>query len=186
MINHKFQFLYFFLLSWSLSAQVQLTGISSQWNDSFSEWKVYASIDSTQEIEGEMHLKWAFKNDWTEWVIDNILDTRVNIKMKYANNSNFWELRSGNTIIMMQTKWSNDFTEWRVKFDGGQVNWKADYKSNLNYWYYDDDKFGFMEMFSVYDNDPRDWEIIEKSTNIPQEVNLACMFLTSFFTSPRQ
>ena len=179
-------FLLFTIYSHTVVSQITISGLSSNWDDSFSEWTIFG-FDGDKEIEGELRLKWPLRSNWTEWVIDNLDEVRIQIKQKYPNNTDLWELRSGNDIVTIQTKWRKDITSWRIKYDKHNITWRTEYANDLNYWYFEDDKLGFLEMFTIYPNDVRDWEIVDQTIeDVPLIVKIACVFVTSYFSSPKK
>ncbi|NNF22936.1 MAG: hypothetical protein HKN67_13435 [Saprospiraceae bacterium] len=166
-----------------LVAQTYLTGVSTKWDDAFFEWQVYA-FENEEETEGELRLKWPFKNDWTEWVLD-IEDQYFTIRLRYRNVLDHWEIRGGDVLVEMKPIWLNDYTQWRISYNGERIKWKTQYPNDLNYWFYEDDANGFAEFYTIYRNDPRDWEFNDQTENIPFEVKLAMAFISIYYSTPK-
>ena len=185
-MNRTLFFALLFICNHSVVSQTYLSGISCTWDDSYAEWTIFADSEG-EEIEGDLRLKWANRANWTEWTVDNLTDIRIQIKQKYPNNSELWELRSGDQIMTMQTKWRQDITEWRIKYDDKSLIWRTEHNNDLNYWYFEDSEHGILEMYTIYDNDSRDWEIQDQTTdNVFVELKIACIFISSYFSSPKQ
>ncbi|MBT8189296.1 MAG: hypothetical protein KJO50_07470 [Bacteroidia bacterium] len=166
-----------------LVAQTYLTGVSTKWDDAFFEWQVYA-FENEEETEGELRLKWPFKNDWTEWVLD-IEDQYFTIRLRYRNVLDHWEIRGGDVLVEMKPIWLNDYTQWRISYNSERIKWKTQYPNDLNYWFYEDDANGFAEFYTIYRNDPRDWEFNDQTENIPFEVKLAMAFISIYYSTPK-
>ena len=169
-------------LSWHGIAQVELFGIGTKWDDSFKEWNVYTA---DEEIDGELSLRWLNKNDWKEWDY-RLEDESGSIKMKFFNDPSKWEVRGGGEIITMQTKWKGDFTEWRISDGTINLTLKSKYKTNLEEWELQEDKYGAFEMYTTYENDIRDWEIIDElNEEISIHLKMALLFIVSFNSTPK-
>jgi len=175
-----------FCCSWTLSpGQSFYIGFSSNWDDSFREWSIY-SIDTTDNEQEELlKLKWPFKEDWTEWVIEEY-ELNDNIRQKWPNNPNRWEYRSIDNIIDIQPFYRNNLTEWLIKYDDYQITWKSEYKNDLNLWFLNHKELGYFELITSYENDPRDWEIIDEAPDLPDDIKQAIIFITIWSTCPRQ
>lgn len=175
------------LVAKTLTAQLYPFAISSQWNDSFSDWSIYLADTLDNESEAILTVKWPLQNTWTEYVLDGASPYRLQIKTKFGQNIEIWELRSPDAVVSMQTKWPRDTRDWVIKWDKYKLRWKPQYPNDMNYWFFEDDKLGVFEIFTVYENDPRDWEIIDQTTDIvPIEVKMACAFITIYFSTPKQ
>ncbi|MGK0387422.1 MAG: hypothetical protein ACI94Y_000148 [Maribacter sp.] len=163
-------------------AQIELYGISTAWDDSYKEWVIYTT---DEEQEGEIELRWASKDDWSEW--DYRLDEESgSIKQKWNNDPSQWELRGGNEIITMRTKWSNDFTEWRISAGGETFTLKSKYRNQLEEWELQGDTYGKFEMYTTYENDPRDWEIIDElDEEVSFHIKMAMLFIVMYHGTPK-
>ena len=163
-----------------------LTSIHSQWDDSASEWTIYGIDESHEEIEGSFRIKWILRNDFSEWVAD-FDDTFMSIKRKFGNDNTRWELRSDSGIITdMKAKWRGDYTEWTITGDNTSIVWQSEYKNDLNVWFFEDKDQGWMEMRTISFNDTRDWEIIDETLDVSDEIKMACVFLSLYHTTPKQ
>lgn len=163
-------------------SQVELYGIGTSWDDSYKEWILYTA---DEEVEGELSLRWAANNDWSEW--DYRIDEESgSIKQKWHNDPSQWELRGGNEIITIKTKWSNDITEWRISTGSINLTLKSKYRNQLEEWELTTKTYGKFEMYTTYENDPRDWEIIDElDEEISLPMKLALMFVVMYNSTPK-
>lgn len=173
-----FLFLYFFCTT--LVGQ-ELYAINATWSDSFREW----SFISADEQEGTLALRWLNRNDWTDWTFsfDGFHGT---LKMKWADDPNTWELRSGGTVINIRTKWKNDFSEWRISEGMTSLTFRSRYTNNISEWHLTDSQHGKFSMLTEWENDPRDWNIYDElRETISLELKLAMAFIAVINSSPR-
>ena len=176
-------FALFFFFHNFLIAQTYLNGLSARWDDSFVEWEVYA-LDNEEEIEGELRLKWPFRNNWSEWVLD-LGDQYLTIRLRYKNVSDHWEIRGAEHIVVMKPIWLNDITQWRISVGGKKFKWRTQYPNDLNYWYFEDNHHGYAELYTVYRDDPRDWEFNDQTIDIPLEATIAMVFIGMYYSTPK-
>lgn len=166
----------------TLPAQ-NLTGMSTNWSDSFVEWTVYTA---EEEVEGNLKMRWQMQNDWSQW------DYRVGeqsgeIKMKWKDDPTNWEVRGDNQIIFAHTKWKDDFSEWRIAGERHVLNLKTRYRNDGNDWLVQDDNLGTFEIFTEYEGDPRDWIIVDElKPDVELPLKMAILFLAIYHSSPRQ
>ena len=97
-----------------------------------------------------------------------------------------WELTHENRVISMKQKWRNDLSEWDIHYSGNILKWKTVYPNRLDEWYFEIDEENYFDMWTRYSGDPRDWDIDDRASNIPDEVKLAAMFITIYLANPRQ
>ncbi|NRB50957.1 MAG: hypothetical protein HRU41_25025 [Saprospiraceae bacterium] len=172
--------LFITLLATSLSAQY-LAGLTAVWNDKFDEWELFTE----DEQAGELRVKWALGDDWTEW--DYRLGDYVgHIKQKWRNNPNQWEVRGDNEIISIQTVWNNDFREWRISDGRNQLKLKRKYSNVIDEWEVDSQELGFFEMFTQWDGDPREWNITDElDEGLSFPVKMGLVFIVMYHSLPR-
>ncbi|MEL7219687.1 MAG: hypothetical protein AAGJ93_00130 [Bacteroidota bacterium] len=170
------------LLSFSLQAQ-QLTGIATQWNDSFAEWIIYTDIEGE---EGELRLRWNTRNDWTQWEY-RIGEYTGQIRTKWPNRIDEWETRGENLIVDARAVWRNDPREWRINSpEGHQYKWRSRYGNTFDEWVVDTERYGFFEMYTAFEGDPREWIIVDElEASLPEKMML--IFITIINNSmPKQ
>lgn len=171
---------YFFFAALEAQAQM-LTGISTKWNDAFGEWTLYTD---NQEMEGNVQLRWLMNNDWTEWTY-TLGEDNGSIRMKWKENPNEWEVRSGNEVVTMRTLFNGNFREWRIIGDK-TLTWKTRYGNSFDEWELNDGKLGNFTMLTAWEGNPGDW-IIEDDLdeNINLTIKMAMVFLVIYNSSPK-
>lgn len=177
--------LLFFLLSFSILSSAQIVGIETAWSDSFKEWNIYALNEEGEDIEGQLRMRWQMNDDWSEW------DYRIGedfgaIKVKWKNNFNQWELRGGGEIINIQTVYRDDATKWRLASSGRILTLELNRRDVPFDWRVDNSKYGFFEVYSDWENDPRSWSIVDElDENISIHMKMAIIFFATFSSTPR-
>ncbi len=157
--------LLFFVLG--LNAQThQLYALHSKWDDSFKEWEIQTT---DEDVEGELTMRWAFKNDPSEWDF-YIGDERGQIKLKFPTGLQQWEIRIGNEVAQVKQLWANDKSQWRVTDDTVMLTFKTKYGNNPYDWKLRDDRYGEFVIHTEYEGDPRDWVIIDE---LDEKIGLA-------------
>lgn len=173
-------FLISFLICASLQGQ-QLYAINAEWNDSFREW----SFVTADEEEGTFGLRWLDGNDWSEWIFD-FEGLHGTLKMKWGDDPNTWELRSGGEVVNIKTKWKNDFTEWRVSQGTTQLSIRSKYTNNISKWSVVEQRYGNFILETEWDNDPRDWYIYDElGEDVSTSLKLALTFIVVINSIPR-
>ena len=172
-------FLFFFLPF--LGAQ-QLTAVATQWSDSFREWIVYTEVEGE---EGYLRLRWNSRGDWTQWEY-RIGEYTGQIKTKWPERVDEWEVRGENFIIDARTIWRDNKREWRITDPGSvQYKWQSRYANHLEEWVIDTEQYGFFEMYTAFEGDPREWIIVDElDASLPERMML--VFLTIINSTPKQ
>ncbi len=176
-------FLLSFLMMYSVvNAQSELYGLSTEWDDSFKEWIIYTD---DEDVEGELELRWSTRDNWREW--DYRIDEETgSIKQKWENDPSQWEVRGGTEIITMRTKWSNDFTEWRISNGSQTFTLVSKYRTQLTEWSIKEKDYGHFQMYTTYDLDTRDWDILdEMSEEISIHTKMAIVFIVMYQSTPK-
>ncbi len=168
-------------LTSSLAAQ-HLAGLSTRWDDSFTEWNI---VLEEEVQEGEIIMRWAQRNDWSEW------DFRVGelsgaIKVKWKGDANLWELRADNEIVTIKTVWKDDFRQWEVKSGNIGFDVESRWSNILEEWSASDKRFGNLIMYTNWEGDLRDW-IIEDNLNeqISMPMKIALVFIPVIYSTPK-
>lgn len=168
-----FIILIFLIHSINISAQT-LEGIALEWGDDFSEWTIF--FDETEE--GEMKTRWQLGDDWTEWTYE-VNGNYGQIRMKWDGRLNEWEIRGSGRIVTARTIWNNDFTEWRITNNSKTINWRSKYKNILETWQVSSQDYGYFELYTNWEGDPRDWIIIDElDETVSLEMKMAMVFTT--------
>jgi len=140
----------------------------TKYADAFTEWEI---LTLDEEVEGELKMRWAFRNDITEWDF-NIEDSYGTVKLIFPNGRQKWEIRVGNEVATLHQKWSGDLREWRVTDNEITVNFKTKYGNQPWEWEIkESDRYGKFKVYTQYEGDPRDW-IIQDELD-PDQVSLA-------------
>lgn len=189
---HKTALSLFFCLAFSPLFGQNLTDASTRWSDSFAEWILFATADSSasdnepqpEEI-GRLKLRWPARDVWTEWDIE--CDSwRGTIRQKWDTAPDNWELRANGEIITMQTRWKGDFSEWKISSDRHQFILKSRYTSPEE-WLATDDENGRFYMYTLYRGDARDWAIEDDlAEEIGPEMRMAMVFTVLFNSTPNK
>jgi hypothetical protein len=159
-----------------------ILGISTRYNDSFREWIIATDED---DDAGEMRMRWAFYDDWTEWDI-SIGDISATIKQKWKEDPNLWEIRCGDATVNARTTWPGVFNRWKLNDGHSQYNWGTKFSNQRDEWLTDRPDDEFFQVYTYREGDPRDWVIVDQ---LPDEVSmamkLAMIFLAVHFSSPK-
>lgn len=165
-----------------LSAQT-LTGLSTRWSDSFAEWRIH-TMDERQE--GELRQIWLNQDNWTEWRY-RLGEASGTIKLKWQGNPNQWEARGDNQIVTARTLFNNNFREWRVSDGTHSVTLECRYGNIWDEWRLRSERYGWFEMYTYYQGDPRDWVIVDElREEVPLPMKMMLSFLVAFHSSPKQ
>jgi len=171
-----------FLLCTAGHSQSTFLGASASYNDSFRSWEIY-TVDSTDIGYTELlDLKWPLRNDWTEWKWETEEEVTY-LQQTYRNNDSQWSHRVYLNPITMKAKWRNDPRIWTISYGDEKFIWKTAYNLT-DQWVYDDKDYGYFEIITTYENDARDWEILDQSS-LPNEVKRSMIFISLYVASPR-
>lgn len=180
-MKRQFLLLLFSFLSFFASAQI-ITGIAAKWSDDFRDWTIYTD---DEDEEGNLTMRWQQQFDWTEWDY-RLGEESGSIKIKWKNDPSEWEIRGGGEIISARMKWNNDVHEWRISDGSTKLTLKAVYNNNLNDWKIDDRDKGIFEMFMEWQDDPRDWTIVDElDEELSIHFRMAIMFIAIYNASPK-
>ncbi len=169
-------------IHYTASTPKELYGISTLEDDSYKEWIVYTEDETT---DGELEVRWKLKDDQSEWDY-SVGDASGSIKKKWQNKNTEWELRGDNQIITIKTRWLNDLTEWRISDGTISLTLESEYKNQLDEWSIAKSKYGTFEMYTLYENDFRDWEIEDNlSEEVSFSMKIAMAFIVMYQSTPR-
>ena len=166
----------------ALHAQV-LTGIATRWNDSFGEWIIYTGEEGK---EGELRLRWAMQDNWTEWQY-RLGESTGTIKLKWREDLNEWEARGDNQIASARTVWRDNFREWRITDGKNTLTLSSRYGNIWDEWTIRNSSAGPFEMYTNFEGDPRDWVLIdEMDESVPLTTKMLMMHVVLFQSTPKQ
>lgn len=178
----------FLLLLFSLgcnAAEAQkLIRFSVKYADTFMEWEI---VPDEKSIDvGEFNLSWPHKPVWNDW--EYRLDGRVgNIRQKWINRPDEWELIDGEFIVSIKNQWRGDLTIWKIKCDDYTLKFESKYQNLVDEWTLVTEKYGTFDIYSEYEGDARDW-IIEDDLDedIPLAIKMAMIFVTIQYSVPHK
>ena len=160
----------------SLNAQTILY-LQTKWSDDFSEWAFY---DEEENQIGELRLRWPSQNDWSEWDF-SFFDVNGQLKLKWKDDPNEWELRGNNEIVTARTLWKNNFREWRISTDNNSnLTLKSRYGNVIDQW---ETRNRLFYIETDWEGDPRSWKIILEDAFDYSETALVALVFTSVFHS---
>jgi len=169
------------LFTSSLQAQV-LTGISAKWSDAFNEWTLNTDVE---DEEGDLNMRWQMRNDWSEWDY-RIGESSGSIRMKWKDDPTQWEIRGNNETVTAKAIWKDDPTEWRISNNDITLTFKSRWKNELNEWELREDKYGTLKVYTNWDNDPRDWNVLDElDEEITLPMKMAMLFIATYHSSPK-
>ncbi len=178
---HSLILLLFTYLPLLVQSQV-LHSFATKWSNSFVEWHFYTE---DEELEGELNMKWLMQNDWTEWDY-RIGETFGGIKRKWKDNPNEWELRGRNRIVTARTIWTGDMREWRITDNNRTLTLRSKWGNQTDEWELRDRQYGKFYMYTRYERDPREWEIVDElKSEITFEMKMMLAFIVIFHSSPK-
>ncbi len=160
----------------------KLVGLSTRWDDSFSEWVLYTDAG---EVEGEITMKWPLKGDWSEWNF-RLGDLTGTIQVKWKGDPNLWELRAANEIVTIRAVWKDDWRQWEVKNGGTRLDVKSKWANILEEWQAEDARFGVMKIYTSWEGDLRDWvveDLFSEDVSLPTKIALT--FIPVFYSTPK-
>ncbi len=159
----------------------QVTGLVTQFSNSFREWTVFTSDD---DIRGELRMRWIMQNDWTVWDM-SYGDVNATIEQRSDEDPGFWVIRCNGKIVNAKTIWRGDFTRWKLNDGDHQLNWRAKYANQRDEWELDEKDLQFL-MFMQWREDPREWVVVDElPEDISDAMKVAMIFLTLHFSAPR-
>lgn len=174
-------FIFTFLCLEQAGAQ-KMIGISTTYSDSFREWVIPTE---DEDITGELKMRWAFQNDWTEWDLW-VGDVNASIVQKWKEDPNLWEIRCDGVIVTAKTAWRGEFNRWKLSDGKLQINWSSTYNNVLDEWTTDNPDDYFFQVYTYRERDPRDWVIHDQlPADVSTALKIAMIFLTIHFTAPR-
>lgn len=177
----KLLFSLFIFISIRIDAQT-LTGISVKYNDAYVDWTIYTDHE---DVEGNLTMTWQNPDDWSQWTY-RIGEHTGTIKTKWNKDMSQWEIRGDNKIISAQQTWQGDNRQWRITNNSFSLDLKCKYGNNWNDWEVDDSKRGKFSVLTAYQNDPRDWNIEDETTEeVPLSMKMIIVFMSIINSVPK-
>lgn len=168
----------------NVSAQY-LSGIATRWSDDFTEWLLFPENEEAEE--GTLRMRWQNQRDWTVWDY-RLGDLTGGIKLKWNGNPNQWEIRGNNEIVTARTLWNNNFLEWRITTNSGKtLTLKSRYGNRIDEWEIRDSKLGDFYMYTNWENDPREWVIVDDMyEEVSITTKIAMVFIVVYHSIPKE
>lgn len=168
------------LIFFAGSGLAQIAGLSAVYDDSFVEWTII-TMDSTA-FEGELNQTFGFDSD-TDWSY-RIEDWSGDIRMRPGTDGRLWELTSPDGNVSIRRVWPGDNREWVITDDYKSLTIRTRYRNTADEWRLTDEDDGYLDIFSAYEGDPRDW-ILESdlSADYTVEMRLAALFIVMYTTT---
>lgn len=151
------------------------------WDDRFTEWEI---IDEETGDQGEIRLRWTFPLDWSVWDI-RWGDTTAEFSLSWKDNPEQWDLIMGSKRVTARTRWPGDLSEWRIQYDGETIIWRPIDRMRPDIWETENLKRVPFRMYTLYEDDPRDWVIEEELREDVFPLRLMLIMLAVYHTMPR-
>ena len=167
--------LFAILLGWQALPGQSLVAVSTKYNNDFNEWFVYTD---SAKLVGTLNTRWPQKQDYAEW------DYRIgeifgSIRQKWLGDPSLWELRGGNELVMVQTIFPKDITQWRITYNNKTYEIKASYGNRWDEWQLLS-RNGNYHMFTTSELDARDWDIEDGLTDESIHIRMAISFIVMY------
>ena len=179
------KYAFFFLLAINLPVTVlaqYITGIGTRWSDDFSEWDILG--ESGGQI-GQLKARWPSQESWTEWDY-RLGEISGQIKQKWSNDPNEWEIRGQNEVVTARTVWKDNFREWRVSDNRIQVTIQRKYGNTIDEWELKTRSHGTLSVQTRWNGDPREWEVYDElDDTISLPVRMALIFVVLANSMPQ-
>ena len=174
-------FILLLLVAGNLGSQ-SIIGLGTRYDDSFREWVIRTEDD---DLRGEMRIRWAFRNDWTEWDV-SIGDHNITIEQKWEDDPNLWEIRSDGIVINAKTVWPGEFNRWKLNDGNDQYTWGTRFFNIRDEWVTENRSGGTFKVRTYWEGDPRDWVVEDElSEDASLTMKVAMIFLAIHFSTPR-
>ena len=171
----------FCILCLTTSAQ-DILGVGTLYSDSFREWEIHTADDFRK---GELRLRWTLREDWTEWDF-RLGDTTAQIRLKWADDPNLWEIKCLGVTVTARTMWNNDFRQWRLSDGKHRINWQSRFGNIRDEWIVREDDSGHFSVYTYWEGDPRDWVVVDElDEDVSYAMRVAMIFIAIFNSVPK-
>lgn len=182
LLMNRFLAILIFLSTAILCSGQSLFGVSSKWDDSFREWAIFTE---DEEQEGELMMRWPFREDWTEWEYQ-LEDFGGDIRQQWKNDPSKWQISGDGERITARRLWANSNREWRITNNSTSLTLRSKYGNDFGSWQIREETYGKFEMFTDIEGDPRDWVIVdEMDEEISLAFKMAIVFIVLHHSTPR-
>jgi len=177
--------LFVFLTNATQLASQYVNQVYTVWDDSFTEWAFETEHFEDGEWivkEGILRLRYLNRDDWSERTYEHE-GLYLDIKLKWKDNPNFWEMRTPEGIITAKTVWRNDRSVWRIQGQQYKLTLASKYKNSFDEWELRKNDMGQWHTMTKWEGDPRNWLVtddMEGEVGIPYKVMFSFLvFITS-------
>jgi hypothetical protein len=159
-----------------------IIGLGTRWSDSFREWEVHSREEWRT---GSMGLRWALREDWTEWEF-RLGDTTAQIRLKWRDDPNLWEIRCLGKTVTARTVYPGDFRQWRLADGTHRLHWQSRYGNIRDEWILRTQEAGSFTVYTYWEGDPRDWVIRDElNAEVSYALRVALIFIAVFNSIPK-
>ena len=165
-----------------------IIGLGTRWSDSFREWEIQTTDDWKT---GTLELRWNLpqipgtQENWTEWDF-RLGDTTAEIRLKWNDDPNLWEIRCLGVTVTARTMWSNDFRQWRLSDGKHRFNWQSRYGNIRDEWIVREEDSGLFSVYTYWEGDPRDWVVRDElDQDVSFAMRVAMIFIAIFNSIPK-
>lgn len=157
----------------------QLQGLSSVYDDAVQEWTVITSDEA--DFDGTLSVKFGWSgDDRLRWSYD-VLDISGDIEVVAGSNGRLWRLTSPDGNLTLRRVWARDNSEWEITDGTASFTLRVRYPNNAEEWRIIDESKGYLDVFTLYRGDARDWaieEVLDASYRV--EHKLAALFIAMY------
>ncbi len=172
------------LISFAADIQAQdqpFNGISIAWDGDYSEWVL---LDGDGNINGSIKTRWVTIDSWTEWKW-SLNAMEGDIRKKFLEQK-IWEVTGPGGIVTMQPLYGDDPKAWRLTNNDISFIFETKWGNRADEWITRGEDNGVFYIYTAFENDPRDWGIIDDLyEDVPLEFRIAMTFLATYLTSPK-
>lgn len=179
-MTRHFIYLLLIPLLFQVTGAQEITGISSVYDDSFTDWTIYAE----DNMQGRLEPVYRLNNEWEQWNY-RLGERSGYLKQKFENNPGLWELSNGTEIITMRPIFPGDYRSWRITDDDITLEISSVYGGYPVRWRIEGD-FGSLVVEQIYEGDPRDWVVYDQlNASISWEMRLAAVGIAVLHSIPK-
>ena len=171
-----------FMLGCPSSDAQSIIGVGTRYADSFRQWII---TTDDEDINGELRLRWEFRDEWTEWDVQ-YGDITATIDQKWRDDPNLWEIRCEGIVVNAKTVWPNEFNRWKLSDGNHQFTWGTRYYNRRDEWSTGTKGRDYFQVYTYWEGDPREWVVIDELPDyVSNAMKIAMIFLAIHCSSPR-
>lgn len=148
--------------------------LSSRWDHELSDWII---LDSTESEIGNITYAGIFKDPFQTWNL-RLGEYSGNIKLRWKDSPNEWDLWAGNELVSFKPVWQQSFDQWNFNFNGKNYNLKlSNVHSNLSWELSNNSGKMYAKIQTDFEFDIRDWTIYYFDDIPDRSLILSCLFV---------